>query len=247
MGVTERLKGRSISEDSIIRQSGRVASIAVDLQELGLQAETNSGYKYTWLRYLSHVVDALRAVKRWVMSEQITVCAGREGLFDVSGIAFNTDTWVQLNTFYNKPSFTFYTVKDGHYFFNLQGGGFDAFIAPQAGDYQFTCYAGIYITGITQNDLYCTLLLSTQQDNTTLWSASPITIAGAGNVSIDPSPVTVIHANGTHILRLKRGDRVRFGIKNISRSGIALNSIDITGSEYRVIITKQKFYPTLEN
>lgn len=246
MGVTEKLRGRSISEDSIIRQSGRVASIAIDVQELSLQSETQSRYKYTWLKYLSHVADALRAVKRWVMNEQVTVCAAREGLFDVSGIAFNTDTWVQLNTFHNKPSFTFYTVNDGHYFFNLRGGGFDAFIAPQAGDYLIACYAGIYLTGITQNDLYCTLLLSTQEDNSTLWSATPITIAGAGNVSIDPSPITVIHANGTYILRMKRGDRVRFGIKNISRSGDAINSIDITGSEYRVVISKQKFYPKLE-
>ncbi len=248
MPNTEQIKQRTISRDAIAGADlhGQISSIARSIDRVETTIVQQGGQSNAWKKFVRYTQVIARNIKLWIMDEQLTAVASRANVFNLSGLAFNTDTWVSLIAFHNLVSFTLYTIRDQHYFFDFEDSGYDVFVSPVAGDYTFNLYAEFSLTGVTQNDFYVTLLLSTKQNNGTLWSSTPLVVGGGTNINIDPSPTTFIQASGTHVLRLGRGDKVRFGIKNIARSGAAINSGDITSSQYRVSIVKNKFNPTLE-
>ena len=248
MPHTEPIKRRSISRDAIAGEDlrGQIASLAQQIEATTTASTTTAGNSNLWKKSIVYATRLLRNLKLWIMDEQLTAVAGRSNIFNVSGLAYNTDTWVSLQAFHNLVSFTLYAIKDNHYYFNLDGGGFDVFIAPDAGDYTFNLYSEFVLTGVTQNDYYVYLLLSTKQNNAASWSSTPLVVGGGTNINLDPSPNTIIQATGTYTIRLGRGDKIRFGIKNVGRAAAAINSGDVSSSQYRVTVTKNKFYPTLE-
>lgn len=207
-------------------------------------AVASSGIEIKRRDIFAYVPRLIRNAKQWIMQEQVGVHWGSSAVLIVP-LTYNNQAYVDLiGVFSPVGGGVVYPVYDQHMYRTYLTDGFTHFIAPQAGDYLVQVHLEMFFDvalAVTLGDYYVELSTSIRTHAGT-WQV-PVVIGGGTNVGIDNHTASMINISGWNVLRLGRGDHVRFGVLNRSPSGGDINSV--TSNTMRVGITKQKFYPQL--
>lgn len=238
MPITQTHRQSSISKDSIAGYDHR-GSVAGSYEAIAeLSTKVTKKDLTPWKKIYDIIPRFIKATRLWVMNEQLTAMAGRTDLAsdtNVASLAYNTDYYINLTGAWSSGGGREYPLYSEHLKHN---GDYSVFYAPAAGDY-FIHYYFYGETTDAADDDYIQLLVSWRGDSNDSW-VSPDVVAG--NVNQHAQLGRIVCCNGTTIIRLERGDEVKFGLRQIGKSA-TWASFDI--AEARVIISKQKFYPKL--
>lgn len=245
MGLTQNRPQGSISQDSIAgeRHSSRVTALAQAVAQV-VQTQTAAATAGRWRNLYRYLYKLTRALRVWVTNEQLTAFFGGHGIeAQISNLAYNDDTWIDLiRTTYSPPGAgsgeVKWPVRNQHVDIINLGLGYTVFRAPQTADYIFHVKFKAVSTNAAGDDLIIAKI-STREHNTAAWQDG-ISIAGASNVSADIS--TVVFLNGSYLVRLNKGNMVRFGLRQQGKSATHAN---IDSAEMTVFVSKAKFYPRI--
>lgn len=240
MPITQGYRQTSISKDSIAGYDHRGATggAYTGISELAGYVEKKN--PTTWKQIFRILPRFISNVRQWVMNEQVTAVAGRQDLendSNVATLAFNTDTYVNLTGAYTHGGGLYYPIYNGHF---DHSGAYSIFTAQNAGDYLIHAYFYGETSDVAAED-YIEIFTSWRQNSGVSWVA-PLILAGADNSSNNLT--RVVSCNGMYVLRMERGNQLRFGIHQVGKSA-TWASFD--RAEIRVCITKQKFYPILKS
>lgn len=194
---------------------------------------------FSWRKMMRFMHRFIRANRERMLSEQLTVMQSNELLATYSPLAFNTDVWIQmLDPFYS--GYTTWPIYNGHWKTN-DSDTFSCFFVPETADYAAQVFVDLTFSADAAEDDYVLIVAAVYDIATSSW-LNPIIIGAAENVAVSSGSRLI--ATGWVNLRLSRGQKVRFGLRQIGKSG---THATFDSGAMRVGITKAKMHPELKH
>lgn len=240
MGRTQAAPAASISRDSIAGlKSASLGSVrAAQTIIKKLAADTKANPPGDWKKIFRTLPRFMRNVRNWVMSEQETAFVGdtiASGSWDL-GFGEPNQLYINFIRNFQPISSATYVVRNTHFAHNES---YSIYRAPKAADYLALVHFRTICTD-TEGETYLELFVQMRDDEQSAWQ-NAIIIGAATNVNRDAN--TEISISGFYLARLRRGNCLRFGIRQSGKSGVKAT---LQNTEARCVISKQKFYPTLK-
>lgn len=218
-------------------QNAVIASVtSASAKSTATQASTPATIWHQVMRYLARYAKAIR---RGISDEMQTAMYGRIGMqstYDTIGVGSGNETWLDLQMAYYQPGASVqYPVYNSHMQASTRGA-WTEWIAPEDGDYHVEMFVDMSSSDSAGND-YVGSVISTASPGGT-WQ-TPLLVAAGTNLAMDFT--TRLVTNGSIMLRLMRGTRVRFGLTQLR----GITGAKATQLEVRVAVHKAKFYPPI--
>lgn len=243
MPITELFKTGTISQDAIAGYRINTIDDTTQITDNGTQTSvaTQSTSKAI-SKALRFVYHQIRALKRWMYDEQLTV-----SLYQNFGLLYPMVSTEWMTVAYDESlSDKNYPVRNGNIIFNYNDEAYSVFVAPETGDYNVAMQLDCQFRDLLPFKVYVSAWLSYGGVNEG-WKSTNIRVTGGANMQaweLGGESITRVETYGAVIIRLKRGDRLRFGVNQVNPTIPEAGSDPIIANS-KIIITKQKFYPTL--